>query len=86
MRKGAAWVGALTLEDGRQGNVVLVGPRDNPKGAVLVLPAETAGETETIAFNAGIGNLSEGAIVDILCMQERAFGSSGLTPPAEATD
>ncbi|NIA14632.1 MAG: hypothetical protein GWP08_11180 [Nitrospiraceae bacterium] len=78
-------MGALAFLDGRQGNVVLVGARDNPKGAVLVIPSEVAGEVETFPLDAGIRYLSEGAIVDVLCMQARAFGSSGLKPPAEAT-
>jgi hypothetical protein len=63
--------------------VVLVGARDNPKGAVLVLPGEAAGEVEAVPLSSGLAWLSPGQALDLLCMQERIFGKSGLTPPRE---
>jgi len=73
----------VSFLDGARGNVVLAGGRSNPKGAILVLPGDRAGKVKTVAFADGLHLLSSAAIVDVLCMQERAFGDSGLTPPPE---
>ena len=74
----------MSLLDGARGNVVLAGGRSNPKGAIVVLSGDSAGEVKTFPFADGLHLLSSAAIVDVLCMQERAFGDSGLARPPEA--
>ena len=76
-------MGGLALADGRAASVVLVGPRSNPKGAVLVLAGSEEGKVNTIGLLDGTELLHPQHILDILCTQERAFGSSQLTPPKE---
>ena len=73
----------VSFLDGAPGNVVLAGGRSNPKGAIVVLSGDSAGEVKTLPFADGLNLLSSEAIVDVLCMQERAFGDSGLAPPPE---
>lgn len=73
----------VSFLDGARGNVVLAGGRNNPKGAVFLLPAGSAGKVKTVPFADAFHLLSSAAIVDVLCIQERAFGDSGLTPPPE---
>lgn len=80
-KKGEAFVGSLVYNDGRKGNVVVVGGRDNPNGAALVVPVE-GGEPESRPFNEGIDLLKPWHIMDVMTMQERAFGS-GMLPSAE---
>ncbi len=70
----------MTLRDGRKGNVVVVAPRKNPKGAVLVMP-KGAGEVLAVPISEALALLKPSTVVDVLCLQERAFGASGLTPP-----
>lgn len=77
-------VGRLTYADGRPGNVVLVGPKENPKGATLVLPPEGGGALKTLSLAEGLALLRPGAAVDIICMQERVFGTTGLEAPFAA--
>ena len=62
---------------------MLVGARSNPKAAVLVVPAQEAGKIQTIPLSAGLDSLHPQTLVDILSMQERIFGKSGLTLPLE---
>jgi len=73
----------LFLIDGRRANVVLVGARDNPKGAVLVVPGESAGQVQTQPLQSALALFHPGFAVNVLCMQERIFGKSGLKPPKE---
>jgi len=76
-------VGVVALLDGRRGNVVLAGSRGNSKGAILVLP-DSGGEVTSVPLAEGLDLLAAPTVVDILCMQERAFGDSGLEPPPGA--
>ena len=76
-------MGSLCLVDGRRANVVLVGARDNPKGAVLVLPGESAGQVQTQPLQLALPLLDPDFALSVLCMQERVFGTSGLKPPSE---
>jgi hypothetical protein len=71
------------LADGRHANVVLVGARDNPKGAVLVLPGETVGQVQTEPLQSAWVRLRPDHALGVLCMQERAFGKNGLKAPTE---
>jgi len=48
-----------------------------------VLPGGNAGKLETVAFADGLDVLPSAAIVDVLCIQERAFGDIGLAPLPE---
>ena len=69
---------------GTGARVVLVGARNNPKGAVLIVPTAVANQAEKVALSAGLLRLSVRAVIDILCAQERQFGKSAL-PPVIAT-
>lgn len=69
------------MPDGRTGSVVLVGARDNAKGAVLVFPGKGSDGVEKVPLSNGLEMLHPQQVTEILCMQERAFGKSGLTPP-----
>ncbi len=81
-RQGAAVIGAITYQDGRFGNVVLVGGVRNSKGAALVLPATNDdGKPQTMLLQAGSTLLHPMQLVEILCMQERIFGDRGLVAP-----
>lgn len=66
--------------DGRVGSVVLVGPRTNPKGAVVVLPSDNAGPVKTIPLPEVVDALHPATLVEVIAVQERAFGNSGLQP------
>lgn len=79
-RQGAGLVSTIELRDGREGKVVLVGSRDNPKGAMLVLASEASQGAQAVSLVNGIRFLHPQQLVEILCAQERAFGSSGLNP------
>jgi len=79
-RQGAGVVSTVELRDGREGKVVLVGSRDNPKGAMLVLPSEDGQGAQALALQDCVRFLHPRYLVDILCAQERTFGSSGLKP------
>lgn len=79
-RQGAGLVGPISLRNGSEGKVVLVGPRDNPKGAMVVLAAGDAGGAQAIPLMDALKLMHPRQVVDILCAQERAFGESGLVP------
>lgn len=74
-------MGALSLVDGRKGNAVVLGSPKNPKGASLVIAAADGGEPERVPLAEATELISPEALIDILCTQERAFGSAGLDPP-----
>ncbi|MBI2422632.1 MAG: hypothetical protein HYV27_07365 [Candidatus Hydrogenedentes bacterium] len=76
-------VGEVAYTDGHRGNIVLVGPRSNPKGAALLIPGGNAGKPATKLFPDGIDLLGPELTVELLCMQERAFGACGLPKPLE---
>jgi len=80
-KQGAAVVGNVTYVNGQQGNVVLVGPREHPKGATLVLPAQGESAIRTMPFAEGLALLRPETVVDILCIQERVFGQAGFSSP-----
>ena len=81
-KKGDAYIGSLHYSDGQSGNVVVVGGRDNPKGAALVFPEEGGTETKTLPFAEAKDLLHPWDIMDVITMQERAFGG-GMLPGAE---
>lgn len=76
---------ALNLEDGRAVKVILVGPRDHPKGAMVAFASHEGASAEIVPLNEVLDDLSPPAIIEILCSQERAFGRSGLEPPEIVT-
>lgn len=82
-QQGAAIVGVLSLLDGQAANIVLVGTRDNPKGAMLVLAAAAGGKMQAMPLAQGLARLHPEAVIDALCMQERAYGSSEFLSPPE---
>jgi hypothetical protein len=73
-------VGRIAFLDGRVGSVVLVGPRTNPKGAIVVLSTDNSGSVETLPLADAMDGLHPAMIVEVLAAQERAFGNSGLEP------
>lgn len=77
-KQGAALVGTLALVDGREANVVLVGARQNPKGAVLIVPSRTDGHLQTVLLSDSLDQLDQSSVVEVLCMQELAFGKGRL--------
>ncbi len=79
-------MGDIVLLDGNRGNVVLVGPRDNPKGASLVLPGEEGGKVRAVPLMEGVGLLHPQVVVDIICTQERVFGELGLDSPFDTAE
>lgn len=83
--QGAAVVAQLLLRDGRHGSVVLVAPRSNAKGATLLLPGDGSGKPDMLPLQQGRDLLRPEDLVQILAMQERLFGSSGLPRPAGFT-
>ena len=80
--QGNAAIASVTLTDGRTGSAVIVGPRSKPKGVVVIIKAAESGEPETLTLTDCLGVLKPTDAIDILCMQERLHGESGLTPPA----
>jgi hypothetical protein len=80
-QQGAALVGPIQLADGTKGGIVLVGAADHPKGAVLVTQGADADSVGKIPLGQCLDRLSLMQAIDILCMQERAFGSHELAPP-----
>ncbi len=80
-RQGDAVVGAIRLTDGAAARVVLVGPRTNQKGAVVVIPVEGPEKIKTLNLNGALDRLNPQDVVEVLCMQERLFGASGLAIP-----
>jgi len=71
------------LLGGRPCNVVLVGPRQNPKGAAAVMPGEEGSGPQTQMLSAVLSLFHPRQVADILGMQERAFGACNLPPPGE---
>lgn len=82
-RQGAAVVGEVSFTDGRRGNIVLVGPHTNPRGAALLVPGEDPEKPATQFFSPETELLSPELIVEMLCVQERAFGNRGLPKPQD---
>jgi hypothetical protein len=62
------------------GSVVLVGARTNPNGAVVVLSADNAGSVKTLPLPEVVDALDPATLVEVLAVQERGFGNSGLPP------
>jgi len=72
------------MQSGDHAKVVLVGPRSNPRGAVLVTaPADSSDKAATIPLLDHLDQLSPDQVLEILITQERAFGSGLLAPMEE---
>jgi hypothetical protein len=80
-KQGDALVGVLTLPSGRPARIVLMGPRSNPKGAMVVIPSVTDAKPEVLPLADAAELLSAQQIIDVACVQERIYGDTGLTPP-----
>lgn len=83
-QQGGATVGAVTLPGGRAGKAVVVGPREHPKGAMIVYPDQQTGEVKKAPLTAFVEHLPPWELLEVYCMQERIFGGSGLNPPGLA--
>lgn len=77
-KQGAAVVSSVELTTGQHGKVVIVGQRENPKGAVIVLGGSGGGVMDAKPVDAHLDHLSPAAVAEIIWMQERVFGSAGL--------
>jgi hypothetical protein len=80
-KQGEAIVAGVPLLQGGRGNVVLVGPGSNPKGATLIIPGDDPAKPRTALLPAGCEQLAPGDFLDILCMQERGFGDRNFPQP-----
>lgn len=80
-KKGEAVVGTLSLSDGRTGNAVVVGGRDNPRGVVIVAVKDGSDEPESVSLTEASSLIGPQDVIDILALQERLHGTKGLTPP-----
>jgi hypothetical protein len=58
-----------------------MGPRNHPKSAAVVLPSESETAAQILSFSDALELLTAQQIIESLCMQERAYGTSGLQPP-----
>jgi len=79
-QQGGAVVSPARLTDGRTARIVLVADRTNPKGAMLLFADKSAGQSAS-SFSEMLDAFHPNDVADILCMQERAFGSTGLEVP-----
>lgn len=75
-------MGSLALKQGGKGSVILVGPGSNPNGATLVTPGEDPKKPRTALLPAGCELLTPDQYLEILCMQERGFGTRSFPAPA----
>ena len=72
--------GGLTFLNGKRATVALVGPAENPKGA-MVIPSPVSGQSSAAQPLVDFMDLlSPAQMIDILCAQERLFGKCGLEP------
>lgn len=79
-QQGAAFAADLKLLDGRAAKGVVVAGRGNPKGLVFLLPLPD-GTMQTLLPTSAAELVSAGDYIEMLFMQERAFGTSGLPAP-----
>ena len=80
-KPGAALVGPIELTDGASGTVVILGPAEQPKNLILLTKDAESAELVKTPFKDSLSRVSLAHIIEILCTQERAFGTHGLTPP-----
>lgn len=72
----------VSLTDGTHGKLVVVAERLNPKGAQVVV-AGADGKAAATPLSQALDKLDPGSVFDVLCAQERAFGSGELPPLPE---
>lgn len=78
--QGAAFAADLALIDGRRATAVIVADRQNPRGLVLLLQEGGAAPTPVLIEEVEDA-LAPGDHIELLTMQERAFGAAGLPRP-----
>ncbi len=74
-------MGSLALKQGGKGSIIVVGPANNPNGATLVTPGDDPKKPHTSLLPSGCAFLTPGQYLEILCMQERGFGSHSFPAP-----
>ncbi len=77
-QQGPGLVGLLTLADGTEGRVVLMGPRSAPESAIVVMVGKEPGAVESLPLSEVLDRIPPASTVAILCAQERYFGDSQL--------
>ncbi len=80
-QQGVALVGPIQLADGTNGTVVLVDAATQPKGAVIVTQDSDGATAQKVPLGECLDRFTPMQLIDILCMQERAFGTHELAPP-----
>lgn len=85
-KQANALVGPLQLTNGQRATVVLVGGRENPRGAAIVMATEADGKPAPHPLMDHLDLVPLTGLVEILCMQERAYGEHGLSRPAELSE
>jgi hypothetical protein len=85
-KQASAWVGPLQLTTGQRATAVLVGARDNPRGAAIVMSTGTDAKPVPHPLMDHLDLVPQTTLIEILCHQERAFGSSGLTRPLDSPE
>lgn len=79
-QQGPAYTAAVILEGGEQASAVVVGAFGNPRGAAIVRRDASGAET-MLPFPDAAALLRPADLVEIHCMQERAFGTRGYPKP-----
>lgn len=69
----------ITLTDGRSGTAVIVGPRNHPKGASLIV-ADESGQASNVPLRNTPDLVGVQDMIDILGMQEQTFRSAASGP------
>lgn len=82
-RQGGALVGAVKTSGKRTSRIVLVAGRDNPMGAMLAVVPNGQSRPEVVPLAEALELLGPQDVIEILCMQERVYGDSGLEPPED---
>ena len=80
---GPAYMAGVVLEGGESASLVVLGEFGNPKGAALVR-RDAAGTEVSLHFPEAAGLLRPADLIEVYCMQERAFGQRGFPPPTVA--
>lgn len=82
-RQDKAITGRLELAGGSPANVVVVADRTTPRSAALLIPQPGEAKPKSMLLDDALDLLDPADLVQILCMQERCFGTLGLAMPEE---
>ncbi len=80
-RQGPALVASALLRTGDWCKIVLVAPRSNARGAMVVVPQAGSSAVSTAPLSDYLDRIDPRVVTEVLCMQEREFGEAGLPQP-----